>query len=177
MSKSLDTELDKLNKQIDSLSRQNKRGKYDTDDISIINRRRLNKELNNVRDKVIINDKKYHKAKNNKPVRDNIVVAPSSKKKVKEKEQTKKDIEQTKKFKMFENNMKSLYDKVDDVYNDVTYTKTVKIPKVVDNTLVSHDKLDDVDVASLDRLVATLGKIFCILLAIILIFVIFISIF
>ena len=127
--KNFSNSVDKLNQQIEYLKKKEKYHYNDNDtreELPVHDRKKINKTINNtskLRENIIVDSKKYKKE--SKQIRDNIVTIPE--KKVKEKNNNAKEIitkeeglssEETIKFRKLENEMHSLYDKVNDVVDD-----------------------------------------------------------
>ena len=127
-------------------TKSNKKGKFEKKENSNKQKKsKENKKLSNIRENIIVNDKKYKKKmKNNRPIRDTIVAVDSNKKKVDntktiDKEKIKEELElkkdakedipveegltsdETVKLKKLEEQMRTLYDRVNDVVNDLDY--------------------------------------------------------
>lgn len=127
-------------------TKSNKKGKFEKKENSNKQKKsKENKKSSNIREDIIVNDKKYKKKmKNNRPIRDTIVAVDSNKKKVDntktiDKEKIKEELElkkdakedipveegltsdETVKLKNIEEQMKTLYDRVNDVVNDLDY--------------------------------------------------------
>ena len=131
--------VDKLNKQIKSLESQDKSfNKYKDikEEVPVLNRKDFTNKYpkkstknekynkNKIRDNIIVDNKKYKKE--SKPIHDKIITIPDKKEKSIPKKEAinKKDkeeglsSEETIKFRKLENEMHSLYDKVNDVVDD-----------------------------------------------------------
>ena len=127
-------------------TKSNKKGKFEKKENSNKQKKsKENKKSSNIRENIIVNDKKYKKKmKNNRPIRDTIVAVDSNKKKVDntktiDKEKIKEELElkkdakedipveegltsdETVKLKKLEEQMRTLYDRVNDVVNDLDY--------------------------------------------------------
>ena len=132
--------VDKLNKQIKSLESQDKSfNKYKDikEEVPVLNRKDFTNKYpkkstknekynkNKIRDNIIVDNKKYKKE--SKPIHDKIITIPDKKEKSIPKKEAinKKDkeeglsSEETIKFRKLENEMHSLYDKVNDVVDDI----------------------------------------------------------
>ena len=196
--KNFSNSVDKLNQQIEYLKKKEKYHYNDNDtreELPVHDRKKINKTINNtskLRENIIVDSKKYKKE--SKQIRDNIVTIPE--KKVKEKNNNAKEIitkeeglssEETIKFRKLENEMHSLYDKVNDVVDDIENTKTIELDQdIIDKAInktnfekniskISKD-IDDIDQDNLNKIVNTLAIIFGVLLFLFLIFIIFISV-
>lgn len=200
--------VDKLNKQIKSLESQDKSfNKYKDikEEVPVLNRKDFTNKYpkkstknekynkNKIRDNIIVDNKKYKKE--SKPIHDKIITIPDKKEKSipkkeainrKEKEEGLSS-EETIKFGKLENEMHSLYDKVNDVVDDIENTKTIELDQdIIDKAInktnfekniskISKD-IDDIDQENLNKIVNTLAIIFGVLLFLFLIFIIFISV-
>lgn len=200
--------VDKLNKQIKSLENQDKSfNKYKDikEEVPVLNRKDFTNKYpkkstknekynkNKIRDNIIVDNKKYKKE--SKPIHDKIITIPDKKEKSipkkeainrKEKEEGLSS-EETIKFGKLENEMHSLYDKVNDVVDDIENTKTIELDQdIIDKAInktnfekniskISKD-IDDIDQDNLNKIVNTLAIIFGVLLFLFLIFIIFISV-
>ena len=200
--------VDKLNKQIKSLESQDKSfNKYKDikEEVPVLNRKDFTNKYpkkstknekynkNKIRDNIIVDNKKYKKE--SKPIHDKIITIPDKKEKSiskkeainrKEKEEGLSS-EETIKFRKLENEMHSLYDKVNDVVDDIENTKTIELDQdIIDKAInktnfekniskISKD-IDDIDQDNLNKIVNTLAIIFGVLLFLFLIFIIFISV-
>ena len=200
--------VDKLNKQIKSLESQDKSfNKYKDikEEVPVLNRKDFTNKYpkkstknekynkNKIRDNIIVDNKKYKKE--SKPIHDKIITIPDKKEKSipkkeainrKEKEEGLSS-EETIKFRKLENEMHSLYDKVNDVVDDIENTKTIELDQdIIDKAInktnfekniskISKD-IDDIDQENLNKIVNTLAIIFGVLLFLFLIFIIFISV-
>lgn len=200
--------VDKLNKQIKSLENQDKSfNKYKDikEEVPVLNRKDFTNKYpkkstksekynkNKIRDNIIVDNKKYKKE--SKPIHDKIITIPDKKEKSipkkeainrKEKEEGLSS-EETIKFGKLENEMHSLYDKVNDVVDDIENTKTIELDQdIIDKAInktnfekniskISKD-IDDIDQENLNKIVNTLAIIFGVLLFLFLIFIIFISV-
>ena len=200
--------VDKLNKQIKSLENQDKSfNKYKDikEEVPVLNRKDFTNKYpkkstknekynkNKIRDNIIVDNKKYKKE--SKPIHDKIITIPDKKEKSipkkeainrKEKEE-RLSSEETIKFRKLENEMHSLYDKVNDVVDDIENTKTIELDQdIIDKAInktnfekniskISKD-IDDIDQDNLNKIVNTLAIIFGVLLFLFLIFIIFISV-
>lgn len=200
--------VDKLNKQIKSLENQDKSfNKYKDikEEVPVLNRKDFTNKYpkkstknekynkNKIRDNIIVDNKKYKKE--SKPIHDKIITIPDKKEKSipkkeainrKEKEEGLSS-EETIKFRKLENEMHSLYDKVNDVVDDIENTKTIELDQdIIDKAInktnfekniskISKD-IDDIDQENLNKIVNTLAIIFGVLLFLFLIFIIFISV-
>lgn len=200
--------VDKLNKQIKSLENQDKSfNKYKDikEEVPVLNRKDFTNKYpkkstknekynkNKIRDNIIVDNKKYKKE--SKPIHDKIITIPDKKEKSipkkeainrKEKEEGLSS-EETIKFRKLENEMHSLYDKVNDVVDDIENTKTIELDQdIIDKAInktnfekniskISKD-IDDIDQDNLNKIVNTLAIIFGVLLFLFLIFIIFISV-
>lgn len=200
--------VDKLNKQIKSLESQDKSfNKYIDikEEVPVLNRKDFTNKYpkkstknekynkNKIRDNIIVDNKKYKKE--SKPIHDKIITIPDKKEKSipkkeainrKEKEEGLSS-EETIKFGKLENEMHSLYDKVNDVVDDIENTKTIELDQdIIDKAInktnfekniskISKD-IDDIDQDNLNKIVNTLAIIFGVLLFLFLIFIIFISV-
>ena len=200
--------VDKLNKQIKSLESQDKSfNKYKDikEEVPVLNRKDFTNKYpkkstknekynkNKIRDNIIVDNKKYKKE--SKPIHDKIITIPDKKEKSipkkeainrKEKEEGLSS-EETIKFGKLENEMHSLYDKVNDVVDDIENTKTIELDQdIIDKAInktnfekniskISKD-IDDIDQDNLNKIVNTLAIIFGVLLFLFLIFIIFISV-
>ena len=124
-------------------TKSNKKGKFEKKENSNKQKKsKENKKSSNIRENNIVNDKK--KMKNNRHIRDTIVAVDSNKKKVDntktiDKEKIKEELElkkdakedipveegltsdETVKLKKLEEQMRTLYDRVNDVVNDLDY--------------------------------------------------------
>ena len=200
--------VDKLNKQIKSLESQDKSfNKYKDikEEVPVLNRKDFTNKYpkkstknekynkNKIRDNIIVDNKKYKKE--SKPIHDKIITIPDKKEKSIPKKEAinKKDkeeglsSEETIKFRKLENEMHSLYDKVNDVVDDIENTKTIELDQdIIDKAInktnfekniskISKD-IDDIDQENLNKIVNTLAIIFGVLLFLFLIFIIFISV-
>jgi len=200
--------VDKLNKQIKSLENQDKSfNKYKDikEEVPVLNRKDFTNKYpkkstknekynkNKIRDNIIVDNKKYKKE--SKPIHDKIITIPDKKEKSIPKKEAinKKDkeeglsSEETIKFGKLENEMHSLYDKVNDVVDDIENTKTIELDQdIIDKAInktnfekniskISKD-IDDIDQENLNKIVNTLAIIFGVLLFLFLIFIIFISV-
>lgn len=200
--------VDKLNKQIKSLENQDKSfNKYKDikEEVPVLNRKDFTNKYpkkstknekynkNKIRDNIIVDNKKYKKE--SKPIHDKIITIPDKKEKSIPKKEAinKKDkeeglsSEETIKFRKLENEMHSLYDKVNDVVDDIENTKTIELDQdIIDKAInktnfekniskISKD-IDDIDQENLNKIVNTLAIIFGVLLFLFLIFIIFISV-
>ena len=200
--------VDKLNKQIKSLESQDKSfNKYKDikEEVPVLNRKDFTNKYpkkstknekynkNKIRDNIIVDNKK--KKKESKPIHDKIITIPDKKEKSIPKKEAinKKDkeeglsSEETIKFRKLENEMHSLYDKVNDVVDDIENTKTIELDQdIIDKAInktnfekniskISKD-IDDIDQDNLNKIVNTLAIIFGVLLFLFLIFIIFISV-
>lgn len=200
--------VDKLNKQIKSLESQDKSfNKYKDikEEVPVLNRKDFTNKYpkkstknekynkNKIRDNIIVDNKKYKKE--SKPIHDKIITIPDKKEKSIPKKEAinKKDkeeglsSEETIKFGKLENEMHSLYDKVNDVVDDIENTKTIELDQdIIDKAInktnfekniskISKD-IDDIDQENLNKIVNTLAIIFGVLLFLFLIFIIFISV-
>ncbi len=200
--------VDKLNKQIKSLENQDKSfNKYKDikEEVPVLNRKDFTNKYpkkstknekynkNKIRDNIIVDNKKYKKE--SKPIHDKIITIPDKKEKSIPKKEAinKKDkeeglsSEETIKFRKLENEMHSLYDKVNDVVDDIENTKTIELDQdIIDKAInktnfekniskISKD-IDDIDQDNLNKIVNTLAIIFGVLLFLFLIFIIFISV-
>lgn len=200
--------VDKLNKQIKSLENQDKSfNKYKDikEEVPVLNRKDFTNKYpkkstknekynkNKIRDNIIVDNKKYKKE--SKPIHDKIITIPDKKEKSIPKKEAinKKDkeeglsSEETIKFGKLENEMHSLYDKVNDVVDDIENTKTIELDQdIIDKAInktnfekniskISKD-IDDIDQDNLNKIVNTLAIIFGVLLFLFLIFIIFISV-
>ncbi len=200
--------VDKLNKQIKSLESQDKSfNKYKDikEEVPVLNRKDFTNKYpkkstknekynkNKIRDNIIVDNKKYKKE--SKPIHDKIITIPDKKEKSIPKKEAinKKDkeeglsSEETIKFRKLENEMHSLYDKVNDVVDDIENTKTIELDQdIIDKAInktnfekniskISKD-IDDIDQDNLNKIVNTLAIIFGVLLFLFLIFIIFISV-
>lgn len=200
--------VDKLNKQIKSLENQDKSfNKYKDikEEVPVLNRKDFTNKYpkkstknekynkNKIRDNIIVDNKKYKKE--SKPIHDKIITIPDKKEKSipkkeainrKEKEEGLSS-EETIKFRKLENEMHSLYNKVNDVVDDIENTKTIELDQdIIDKAInktnfekniskISKD-IDDIDQDNLNKIVNTLAIIFGVLLFLFLIFIIFISV-
>ena len=140
--------VDKLNKQIKSLESQDKSfNKYKDikEEVPVLNRKDFTNKYpkkstksekynkNKIRDNIIVDNKKYKKE--SKPIHDKIITIPDKKEKSIPKKEAinRKDkeeglsSEETIKFGKLENEMHSLYDKVNDVVDDIENTKTIEL--------------------------------------------------
>ena len=200
--------VDKLNKQIKSLESQDKSfNKYKDikEEVPVLNRKDFTNKYpkkstksekynkNKIRDNIIVDNKKYKKE--SKPIHDKIITIPDKKEKSIPKKEAinRKDkeeglsSEETIKFRKLENEMHSLYDKVNDVVDDIENTKTIELDQdIIDKAInktnfekniskISKD-IDDIDQENLNKIVNTLAIIFGVLLFLFLIFIIFISV-
>ena len=200
--------VDKLNKQIKSLENQDKSfNKYKDikEEVPVLNRKDFTNKYpkkstksekynkNKIRDNIIVDNKKYKKE--SKPIHDKIITIPDKKEKSIPKKEAinRKDkeeglsSEETIKFGKLENEMHSLYDKVNDVVDDIENTKTIELDQdIIDKAInktnfekniskISKD-IDDIDQENLNKIVNTLAIIFGVLLFLFLIFIIFISV-
>ena len=200
--------VDKLNKQIKSLESQDKSfNKYKDikEEVPVLNRKDFTNKYpkkstknekynkNKIRDNIIVDNKKYKKE--SKPIHDKIITIPDKKEKSIPKKEAinRKDkeeglsSEETIKFRKLENEMHSLYDKVNDVVDDIENTKTIELDQdIIDKAInktnfekniskISKD-IDDIDQDNLNKIVNTLAIIFGVLLFLFLIFIIFISV-
>ena len=200
--------VDKLYKQIKSLESQDKSfNKYKDikEEVPVLNRKDFTNKYpkkstknekynkNKIRDNIIVDNKKYKKE--SKPIHDKIITIPDKKEKSIPKKEAinKKDkeeglsSEETIKFRKLENEMHSLYDKVNDVVDDIENTKTIELDQdIIDKAInktnfekniskISKD-IDDIDQENLNKIVNTLAIIFGVLLFLFLIFIIFISV-
>lgn len=200
--------VDKLNKQIKSLESQDKSfNKYKDikEEVPVLNRKDFTNKYpkkstksekynkNKIRDNIIVDNKKYKKE--SKPIHDKIITIPDKKEKSIPKKEAinRKDkeeglsSEETIKFGKLENEMHSLYDKVNDVVDDIENTKTIELDQdIIDKAInktnfekniskISKD-IDDIDQENLNKIVNTLAIIFGVLLFLFLIFIIFISV-
>ena len=200
--------VDKLNKQIKSLENQDKSfNKYKDikEEVPVLNRKDFTNKYpkkstknekynkNKIRDNIIVDNKKYKKE--SKPIHDKIITIPDKKEKSIPKKEAinKKDkeeglsSEETIKFGKLENEMHSLYDKVNDVVDDIENTKTIELDQdIIDKAInktnfekniskISKD-IDNIDQDNLNKIVNTLAIIFGVLLFLFLIFIIFISV-
>lgn len=200
--------VDKLNKQIKSLESQDKSfNKYKDikEEVPVLNRKDFTNKYpkkstknekynkNKIRDNIIVDNKKYKKE--SKPIHDKIITIPDKKEKsIPKKEAINKkgkeeglSSEETIKFRKLENEMHSLYDKVNDVVDDIENTKTIELDQdIIDKAInktnfekniskISKD-IDDIDQDNLNKIVNTLAIIFGVLLFLFLIFIIFISV-
>ena len=200
--------VDKLNKQIKSLESQDKSfNKYKDikEEVPVLNRKDFTNKYpkkstksekynkNKIRDNIIVDNKKYKKE--SKPIHDKIITIPDKKEKSIPKKEAinRKDkeeglsSEETIKFGKLENEMHSLYDKVNDVVDDIENTKTIELDQdIIDKAInktnfekniskISKD-IDDIDQDNLNKIVNTLAIIFGVLLFLFLIFIIFISV-
>ncbi len=195
--------VDKLNKQIKSLESQDKSfNKYKDikEEVPVLNRKDFTNKYpkkstknekynkNKIRDNIIVDNKKYKKE--SKPIHDKIITIPDKKEKsIPKKEAINEGLssEETIKFRKLENEMHSLYDKVNDVVDDIENTKTIELDQdIIDKAInktnfekniskISKD-IDDIDQDNLNKIVNTLAIIFGVLLFLFLIFIIFISV-
>lgn len=200
--------VDKLNKQIKSLENQDKSfNKYKDikEEVPVLNRKDFTNKYpkkstknekynkNKIRDNIIVDNKKYKKE--SKPIHDKIITIPDKKEKSIPKKEAinRKDkeeglsSEETIKFGKLENEMHSLYDKVNDVVDDIENTKTIELDQdIIDKAInktnfekniskISKD-IDNIDQDNLNKIVNTLAIIFGVLLFLFLIFIIFISV-
>lgn len=182
----------KLNQQIESLKKQEKYHYDDNDtreELPVHDRKKINKKINNMaklRDNIIVDNKKYKKE--SKQIRDNIVTVPEKKAKKKNnnvKEKIAKEeglsLEETIKFQKLENEMHSLYDKVNDVVDDIEYTKTIELnPNLLNNNIEKsiskiNKTIDEVSISRLDKIKQVLAFIFCILLILFVLFILFVT--
>ena len=190
--KDFSNSVDKLNQQIESLKNQ-KKYHYDENDtreeLPVHNRKEISKIVNNkakLRDNIIVDNKKYKKE--SKQIRDNIVTVPEKKAKKKNnnvKEKIAKEeglsLEETIKFQKLENEMHSLYDKVNDVVDDIEYTKTIELNHNLLNNNIEksiskiNKTIDEVSISRLDKIKQVLAFIFCILLILFVIFILFVT--
>ena len=189
--------VDKLNKQIKSLENQDKSfNKYKDikEEVPVLNRKDFTNKYpkkstknekynkNKIRDNIIVDNKKYKKE--SKPIHDKIITIPDKKEKSIPKKEAinKKDkeeglsSEETIKFRKLENEMHSLYDKVNDVVDDDIIDKAINKTNFEKNISKISKDIDDIDQENLNKIVNTLAIIFGVLLFLFLIFIIFISV-
>lgn len=194
--------VDKLNKQIKSLESQDKSfNKYIDikEEVPVLNRKDFTNKYpkkstknekynkNKIRDNIIVDNKKYKKE--SKPIHDKIITIPDKKEKSIPKKEAinKKDkeeglsSEETIKFRKLENEMHSLYDKVNDVVDDIEYTKTIELNSNVLNNNIEksiskiNKTIDEVSINRLDEIKQVLAFIFCILLILFVLFILFVT--
>ena len=194
--------VDKLNKQIKSLESQDKSfNKYKDikEEVPVLNRKDFTNKYpkkstknekynkNKIRDNIIVDNKKYKKE--SKPIHDKIITIPDKKEKSIPKKEAinKKDkeeglsSEETIKFRKLENEMHSLYDKVNDVVDDIEYTKTIELNSNVLNNNIEksiskiNKTIDEVSINRLDEIKQVLAFIFCILLILFVLFILFVT--
>ena len=190
--KNFSNSVDKLNQQIEYLKKKEKYHYNDNDtreELPVHDRKKINKTINNtskLRENIIVDSKKYKKE--SKQIRDNIVTIPE--KKVKKKNNNAKEIitkkeglslDETIKFKKLEKEMHSLYDKVNDVVDDIEYTKTIELNSNVLNNNIEksiskiNKTIDEVSINKLDEIKQVLAFIFCILLILFVLFILFVT--
>lgn len=190
--KNFSNSVDKLNQQIEYLKKKEKYHYNDNDtreELPVHDRKKINKTINNtskLRENIIVDSKKYKKE--SKQIRDNIVTIPE--KKVKKKNNNAKEIitkeeglssEETIKFRKLENEMHSLYDKVNDVVDDIEYTKTIELNSNVLNNNIEksiskiNKTIDEISINRLDEIKQVLAFIFCILLILFVLFILFVT--
>ena len=212
--KSSTNAVDKINKQINELEK-NKKKKYKDDDvIPVFDRKKINDEIGkkspnnknknyykknnksnkskkNIRDNVIVNDKKYKS--NNKDndktiIRDKIITVESKKKNI---DKLNKENKKNKSIKKEEGlteeetvKLKNLEDEMRDLYSSDEFSKTIKINtntsnkndlKSIENRI--DEKLDDVSLGVLNKILYILLIIFCALVFMFILFIVFISTF
>jgi len=210
--KSSNNAIAKINKQLTSLERKNK--EYEKESVPIIDKRKLKKGLNkrfdvntnvnkidlkkkenkNIRDNIIVNEKKYKtRMKNNRPIRDTVIAVDVTKKSnyqpIQEKKVFKKEEglsqEETIKLKELETEMRTLYDNVNDVIDDINdninigANKNISIDKILlsDNNSNTNTKDEEVNFTVLNRIIIVLSIIFGILFISFIVFVIFVTTF
>ena len=178
--KNFSNSVDKLNQQIEYLKKKEKYHYNDNDtreELPVHDRKKINKTINNtskLRENIIVDSKKYKKE--SKQIRDNIVTIPE--KKVKKEGLSS---EETIKFRKLENEMHSLYDKVNDVVDDIECTKTIELNSNVLNNNIEksiskiNKTIDEVSINRLDEIKQVLAFIFCILLILFVLFILFVT--
>lgn len=208
--KSSTNAVDKINEQIKKL--ENSKNKIDKDDdvIPVFDRKKINDEIKkksssnksknyykksnkskkNIRDNVIVDDKKY---KNNKDIdktiiRDKIITVESKKKNI---DKLNKENRKNKEIKKEEGlteeetvKLKNLEDEMRDLYSSDEFSKTIKINtntsnkndlKSIENRI--DEKLDDVSLGVLNKILYILLIVFCALVFMFILFIVFISTF
>ena len=150
--------MKKIDKQLDKLLKEKK----EIEDIPVVDRREIEKKKNNINNKkdVVVtpsrkkkNSKKdavVVKERNNTTKKKNVEKKNLSKKRTKKQEKPKVS-ESTMRFQKLEEEIRTLYDKVEDVVDDIETNKTVDVIPgkdiVITDTLVSTSKED----SSLDK--------------------------
>lgn len=176
---------EKINKEIGKKSSNNKNKNY------YKKNNKSNKNNKKIRDNIIVNDKKYKN--NNKDndktiIRDKIITVESKKKNIdKLNKENKKNKEIKKEEGLTEEEtikLKNLEDEMRDLYSSDEFSKTIKINtntsdkndlKSIENRI--DEKLDDVSLGVLNKILYTLLIIFCALVFMFILFIVFISTF